>query len=65
MSSYLFFGLIVAMAGTMVAFNPRGDHFIPPPVFQAVVLAGGRVGEVALEGEEPSSICSFGLEAAG
>ena len=20
------------MAGTMVAFNPRGDHFIPPPV---------------------------------
>lgn len=27
-----FSGLIVAMAGTMVAFNPRGDHFIPPPV---------------------------------
>ena len=32
LSSYLFFGLIVAMAGTMVAFNPRGDHFIPLPV---------------------------------
>lgn len=32
---------------------------------RAAVSEGGRVGEEALEGEEPSSICSFGLEAVG
>jgi len=34
----------VAMAGTMVAFNSRGDHFIPPPVSQAAVLEALRRG---------------------
>lgn len=43
------------MAGTMVAFNSRGDHFIPPPVSQAAVLEALRraVGTVSKSGSLP------------